>query len=203
MTVRQITEPAVEPVSLVEAKLHLREDGSDQDDIINILIKGARQYAEAYTGRSFVTRTWELTLGAFPASGEIEVPRPPLISVESIKYVDTTGTLQTVSASVYQVDSYRAPALIRPAYGQVWPATRSGDYNAVRVRYSAGYPEVGSPAGDDPTDGVPELVRQWILVRVAQMYEHREAIVVGGAISSIPRDYVDGLLDQLKVHLFE
>jgi uncharacterized phiE125 gp8 family phage protein len=203
MTIREITAPSVEPVSLAEANLHLREDGTDQDTLIQALIKGARQYAEAYTGRAFVARTFELTLPAFPAGGEIEVPRPPLIAVESVKYIDTAGALQTVAAADYQVDTYRAPGLVKPAYGATWPATRSGDYNAVQVRFQAGYAEIGSPSGEDPANGVPELVRQWILVRVAQLYEHREAVVTGTMLTAMPRDFVDGLLDQLKVHLFE
>lgn len=202
MTVRVITQPAVEPVSLTEMKLHLREDLSTQDTLITALIKAARQYAEAYTGRAFITQTQELTLDAFPSSGEIEVPNPPLQLIEHIKYIDTDGALQTVSDALYQVDPYATPGLVKPAYGETWPDTRAGEYNAVQVRFSCGYVEIGSPTGVDPTNGVPEGIKHWMKVRVAQLYEHREAIVTGTIVAPIPRDFVDGLLDPYRVRRF-
>lgn len=197
MTVRVITAPSVEPLSLTEAKLHLREDLSTQDTLITALIVAAREYAELYTGRVFVQRTLEWTQDCFPYC--IELPFPPLVSVSSVKYIDTDGVLQTVSAADYQVDTYSEPGKVKPAYGVAgWPSVRSSDFNAVQVRYVAGYPE-GSPA--DYASGVPEPVKQWMRIRIAQLYEHREAVIAGTIAAPLPRDFVDGLLDPYRVGL--
>lgn len=194
---RQITAPSVEPITLADAKLFMRVDDTYQDDVITLLIVAAREYAERYTGRAFVTQTRELTLPCFKPV--ISIPNPPLQSIESVKYIDTAGVLQTVSASEYQVDAYDEPGRVASAYGYYWPATRLGDFNAVRIRYVCGYAEIGSPTGDDPADGVPELVKQWLRVRVAQHYEHREAVVAGTIVAPLPADFVDGMLNPLRV----
>lgn len=199
MTVRVIAGPTEEPVSLVEAKLHLRETLSAQDALITNLIKLARQQAEMRTRRALVQQTLELLLPEFPNDGEIELPRPPLIAVAWVKYTDTNGAIQTVDPATYQVDAYRAPALVKPVYGESWPSdVLASDFNAVQVRYDAGfYQPLASPTGE-----VPESIRQWMLVRIAQLYEHREAIITGTIVASIPRDYVDGLLDPYVVRHF-
>ena len=202
MAIRVITRPTVEPVSTEEMKLHLREDLADQDLLINALIVAAREYAEAYTGRAFITQTLELTLDEFPAGGEIEIPNPPLQLVEHVKYIDADGVLQTVNDALYQVDPYAEPGKIKPAYGEVWPDTRAGEYNAVQVRYICGYAEIGSPSGADPANGVPDGIKHWMKVRVAQLYEHREAVIIGTIVAPIPRDFVDGLLDPYRVRRY-
>jgi len=169
------TPPDDEPVSLAEAKLHLRETGIDQDGRIVSLIKAARQYVEVYLWRTLIETEFDWYLDCFPA--EFLVPRPPLISVTSIKYVDTAGVEQTLSASLYRVDTASEPARIAPAYGEVWPSIREIN-NAVVVRFKAGY-------GDGPGD-VPESIRQAMLLLIGTMYERRETDIVGAAATVIP-----------------
>ncbi len=138
-----IIAPAVEPVTLAEAKLHLRVDHSDEDALISSLISAARRYAETFTGRQIITATWELTLDAFPWI--IEPPHPLLQSITSIVYVDVDGVSQTLDASIYQVDITSTPGRVKPAFGEVWPGTRS-QFNAVTVTYVAGYGTVQATA---------------------------------------------------------
>lgn len=196
MTVREITAPSVEPISLAQAKAWLRvdDDITDQDAVITMLIKSMREYAENLTGRTFVQRTLELTLPHFPHV--IELPNPPLISVTHIKYYDTDGALQTLDSSVYEVDSYREPGLVRPAYLQSWESTRYV-FNAVQVRYEAGYAPTGSPT--DYRENMPASLQIWMQARLASLYEHREQIVTGTTVSDLPRNFADGLLDSLIV----
>ena len=199
MTLRVVTEPTVEPLTLTEAKLHARIDTTADDTLIeSMLIPAARRYAENLTRRAFVQQTLELTLPYFEHC--IELPRPPLISVTHVKYIDADGVLQTVDAEDYQIDTYREPGLIKPAYLETWPVVTRSDFNAVQIRYVAGYSPIGSPT--DYASGVPQLLKQWMCVRVAQMYEHREAIIVGAIVEDLSRDFVDGLLDSLIVDLF-
>lgn len=76
--------PAVEPLSLEEVKLHLRNnpgDTSEDKDIIAPLISAAREYCENYCGKSFA----EQSITAYPeVSGTVTLPRGPVISVDSV-----------------------------------------------------------------------------------------------------------------------
>ena len=136
--VRVVTGPAAEPVYLDAAKDHLRVTGTDDDTLIGNLIRAARQFCEAYQGRSFVAKTYEMAFDdGFPEI--IYPPFGPLISVSSVKYVDTAAAVQTVSTSVYTIDSYAEPPRVFEAYNQVWPSGVRGVENAVKVTYSAGY----------------------------------------------------------------
>ncbi len=189
--VRVVTEPEVEPVTLAEAKLWCRVDDDDtsQDAMLLLLIKAVRERAEELTGRAFAQRTLELRLDAFP-DGVIELPFPPLQSVTSISHIDSSGALQTSgSPTDFQEDLTSEPGRVAPLTGTAWPSTQEV-LNAVRVRYVAGYATVNA---------IPKLARLWMQARISTFYEHREQLVVGGQLTSLPRDFVDGLLDGLRV----
>jgi Phage gp6-like head-tail connector protein len=157
----QTTPPAAEPVSIAEAKAHCRVDITDDDGLIGGLIIAARQYVERFTGRQMVAAVFALTLDWFPgytAPGmsaypygdfyssdrgwdekrTIRLRRPPLLSVGSLAYIDTTGTLQTLGTDQYVVDAASEPARLAPAYGKIWPVTRATQ-NAVIVSFTAGH----------------------------------------------------------------
>jgi uncharacterized phiE125 gp8 family phage protein len=202
-----ITPPAKEPISLEQAKRWLREDSDDQDDVIEDLITVCRLYGENYTRRAYVTQTLELSLPSFPWNTTIvELPRPPLQSVISVKYVDTSGNLQLIDplsgTNSYQVDTRREPGLIKPTYLNFWPATRN-DFNAVQIRYVVGYPDDGSGSLHSLTENVPKTFKTWMRAKLATLYENRERFTVGaGGVAQLPRDDFDGLLDHLVVNLF-
>lgn len=139
MRYKVISEPT-EPLSLANAKVFARFDSSAHplDPIISsILIPSARKNCEEYTGRSFGEQTIELTLDSFPAS-EIYLPRPPVVSITSIEYVDEDGVSQTLNPTDYFLDSSSDDqAWVLPALGTNWPATREQS-NAVTITYKAG-----------------------------------------------------------------
>jgi len=92
----QITvEPAEEPITLAEAKEHLRVDFSDEDDYITALITTARKYCESYTNRVFITQTWRQNIDYFPRVIQLKVN--PIISLTSLKYYDTAENQQTIT----------------------------------------------------------------------------------------------------------
>lgn len=165
MPLTLVTAPTVEPLTVAEARQHLRVDGNDQDDVIARLVAAARRRCEAFTRRAFVTQTWDLTLDAFPC-WTIDLPRPPLQSVTHVKYLDTSGVQQTLSAALYTVDTKSEWARITPAYGQSWPSTRD-QVNAVEVRFVAGF---GQPST------VPDDIKAAMLLMVGHLYEHREEV---------------------------
>ena len=171
-TALQLTEtsaPASEPLSVAEAKLHLRVSINDDNLLIESCIEAARQLIEENTGRAFVDRTYRLDLPYFDT--EIILPMPPLLSVTSVKYYDTANAEQTLASTEYDID---VPAgRILQAYGGVYPATYHR-HDAVQITYVAG---VGT--SNSPEELVPERIKSAIRLLVGEMYENREASVIG------------------------
>lgn len=169
MKTKLITAPALEPVTLEDMQEHLRveTDGTNPDDDVIIgLITVAREYVEGYSGRAFITQTWELALDEFPVCNYIELPYPPLQSVTSVKYYDTDETEATFSSDDYYVDTYSEPGRVVLGYGEVWPSTTLRTANGVIIRYVTGY-------GDAASD-VYDRYRQAIKLVAAHLYENRE-----------------------------
>lgn len=175
---RIVTAPAAEPLTLAQAKEHLRFTSTDEDALILGLIIAARVRAETITRRALVTQTWEYSLDEFPrCEGVIEMPRPILQSVTSITYIDEAGDSQTLSSSLYQADLKSEPGRIVPAYGQAWPATRDGYLNPVTIRFVAGY---GLAAA------VPQPIKQAMLLMIGHWFYNREDTVIGTIVSELP-----------------
>lgn len=174
--------PATEPVTLAEAKLHCKVDGTDEDTLITALIVAAREQAESRTGRALITQQWELTLDSFPA--RIALPKPPLVSVQSVKYLDVNGTLQTLVSTEYQVVIERLGGYFLPAYGKAWPACRVQP-DSIVVAFTAGY----GAAAD-----VPESIKLWMKMAIDTMYKNRGG-AEGGQLYELPRDFFAALLD--------
>ena len=191
MSLQLVTPPAVEPLTLAEAKLHLRVDYNDDDALITTLIAAARQQAETITGRQFCTATWKLNLDQFPAYGYsslsgILVPKAPVASITSIQYLDMDGTLQTWSNTLYATDLANEPARITPTFGQIWPIALP-QINAIRVTFVAGY---------GVAVAVPEGIKAWIKIRVGSMFANREELS-NERVS--PIGFIDSVLDPFRV----
>jgi len=157
-----ITPVATEPVSLTEAKLHLRVTDTAEDDLISALITTAREYCEKFTGRSLAEQTVEYYLDRFPCADEINLPMPPLQSVTSVKYTDSDGIETTMPTDAYLVDAV-AGRVVLPYYG-VWPSFTPYTVNPVKIRYVAGY-----------TTDVPKSIKQAMLLLIGHWYMNREA----------------------------
>lgn len=178
--------PTIEPITLAEAKLSLRVDGADEDTLITGLIVAAREQAESILGRSLTTQTWMMLSDQF--DDVLALQWGPTISVSSVQYVDTAGTLTTLPTTDYVVDIYGTPGRILPTSADGWPETHATQPNTVRVTYTAGY---GSTAAH-----IPASIRQWVTLAVGDMYLHRER---SAERPSVPQDFADGLLDGHRV----
>jgi uncharacterized phiE125 gp8 family phage protein len=135
-----IVAPTVEPITLAALKLQLGIQTSDtaSDTVLTRRITEARKWVEGHTRRSLMPQTHELRLDAFPADGQIDLPFPPVVSVASVKYIASDGTLTTVDAADYALDAFPLVPFVRPVYGESWPSPRD-ETSAVRVQYVAGY----------------------------------------------------------------
>lgn len=188
------TPPVVEPVSVADAKAHLRVDGDEDNLYIASLISAAREWVEAYTDRTLIHTQWTMRMEEFPESDEeIELPRPPVataagVDAVSVTYTTTAGEPATLSSQTYTVDRHSTPGEIYPVYGQFWPAHRD-DENSITVTWWAGY-------GEDGTS-VPAAIRHAILLLVGYWYENRSAVLVG-SISKPMEFAVESLLSSQK-----
>jgi len=185
-----VTEPAVEPVTVELMKDHLRVDDTYDDTLVALYTAMAREYAEGYCWRSFISQTWDYKLDCFPSSdsAKILIPRCPLQSVTSITYVDTDGDTQTWSSSEYTVGTNTEPGFVVPAYDESYPSTRTQP-EAVTIRFVGGY-------GDSPED-VPNKVKLAIMHLTAHYYENRQSNTVK-AMADVPFS-VKAILDMIKV----
>jgi uncharacterized phiE125 gp8 family phage protein len=158
------------------------------DPLLNMLIASARQAAESRLKRYLITQTIDYYADSFEA-WKIELP--PLQSVSEITYIDTNGATQTIDAADYLVDALSVPARITPAYGEVWPTPRYQN-NAVKIRFIAGY---------GAASAVPQCIKNWMLLRIKQLYDQQGFVNVGnGSVTEFPHSLVDGLLDPEKVY---
>lgn len=163
-----VVKPTTEPVSLGEARAHLRLDTSDTDASLAGYIIAARQYAENYTRQKFMQQTWDVTWdGGWPMVGgeyRLDLPFGPVASVSQITYLDTSNVTQTLAATEYLLRGSGSDAIpyIVPNYLSTWPAVLDMD-QTIRVRFVAGF---GSNPGD-----TPEAIRQAILMHVEILYD--------------------------------
>lgn len=194
MTTRQITPPAALAVLLSDAKDTLRIDQADTafDAQLTLWIKAVTEEAEGAANQVFITQHLRMTLDAFPTATLLRVPdaivlRAPLISVESVKYIDTVGQQQTLDPASYVVITDVVPGRVVPAYGLAWPATLNRAA-VVTVDFTAGY-------GPDATT-VPQRAQLYILARLAEQWDP----LVKEFKATVKSNFVDRLLDSLRVY---
>lgn len=191
MSLSLVTAAQLEPVSEDEVRSHCRIDATDEESLLAVYIKAARGYAETFQSRQLVSATWRLSFDEIcpstdPESGlqYIQIPLPPLQSVSSYTYVDSTGGTQTWSSTNYSVDTYREPGRLALAYGASWPSTRL-QANAVNITFVAGYGGSGASAIDSVA-AVPQETKLGIMLLAANSYENREPTNIGNIVSPLP-----------------
>ena len=190
-TLRKITEPTAEPLTVAEAKQHLRVEHSDDDSIIENIIVTAREYVETYLDCTLMLTQYKMTLDMFPL--HIYLPKSPLSTVSgydavSLTYTTDTEATVTLPTSDYRVDSHAVPAVLRTHYGDSWPA-HLADFNSIEVTFWAGYGSTSS--------AVPQRIRNAMLMLITHLYENRSSVQVGVVAHVVP-DSMRMLLDSAK-----
>lgn len=178
MTLRLVSRPANYPITLSEAKAHLREDGSEQDATIVMYIAAATANAEAYLGRALIDQTWDYHFGAFPITGGIPIPKPPLLEVLGVFSTDAAGA--ETPFTNYRIDyTGQGAELVLATSASAWPSSST----AGRIRFRAGYLDsTGSP----PLEAVPEDIKAAILLILGNLYANRESVVIGVMATELP-----------------
>ncbi len=184
-----MTAPAIEPLTLAEAKEHLKIDHADEDNYITGLISAARRFSEGYTRLALIEQTYKWTLDRWPGYGGandeshplfsgyqknrfIEVPIGPMLSVSSITTFDDADV-----GTVWNAENYYVSAPQNRIYrrtGVTWPIPgRAG--GGIEILYKAGF---GSLASD-----IPQSLRQVLLQLVAHLYSNREPLTETAALN--------------------
>lgn len=207
-------EAVIEPVSLDDAKLHLRVDGDDDDALIGSMITSARVSCETRMQRSILAQSWVLSQSSFrhpwvdqherlhhgllvhPAwyrarchgsPESVILPHPPIRSVTSVTYLDESLNRVTLDPSLYRLAVVgEMLAMLRPV-GSPWPRTAS-EPDAVTITYAAGW--------EDPSQ-IPAPIISWIKLRLGSLYENREEYSAGQPVPEL--GFADGLLDPYSI----
>lgn len=187
MTTHIHTPPSVLAVSLADAKLNLKIDGSALDTLVEIWLRGVITHAETYMQRALMLQTWKHTRDDFPSA--IKLKRPPIVVVDHVKYYDVDDIQRTLAPADYVVDRVRQPGFIVPAVGKAWPAT-SGRINAVEVQYQCGY-------GADPAD-TPADIKLYLLAKLSEVFEPGSAPPTVGKPFTVT--FIDSLLDGYEIY---
>lgn len=177
----RLTPPAVEPVSLAEAKEHCRVDIDDDDAYIASLITVAREVVEDRLDQTLMQTVWEARYDSFPI-WELVLPRPPMAAANvTIVYRDEGGADRTITsdAGQFRIDDRTVPGRVFPNYAAVWPAVR-GDENSVTVRWTAGHATASA---------CPAVARHAMLLLVGHWYATREPVTVGTTAQNAPVPY--------------
>lgn len=172
-----ITAPKFEPITLAEAKLHLKVDSTDvdDDDIITAIITTARESVEDYTRRHLITQTWDYPLKAWPKDNFIKIPGGNLQSVTSIKWKDTDGTETTMVVTteyLVETNGEQCGRIVLP-YGGTWPSGTLYPSNPITIRYTGGWTSRAL---------VPSKIKAAIKMICSDLYEMRGEPVIGQSV---------------------
>ena len=175
------TQPASEPVSLADAKEHLRiaSAQTDYDSLVSGLIVAARRYYEARTHRALIRRTLTFTTEFFPSSLDLLcLPWSPLYSITSVKYYDLNGTQQTWASANYTVITNREPGGLALNYNTYWPTYRIQP-QGIEIVYVAGHATAaGSSVPAEAVHAIKLLISHW--------FETTSGVIVGPTPNQVP-----------------
>lgn len=177
MTYVTVTPPAVEPLTLAEAKAHLRVDGTAEDDYLAGLIRVARDHLERMTGLCPITRTLRLALQSVPEDGAIPILKGPVQSIDRVILYDGNGLPSAFRIDPLAVERDGPPS--RLALGSAFDRSRAE--NGIEIDFTAGF---GASGAD-----VPDSLRRALLLHVALMYDHRGGLTLDQQPAAVPDGY--------------
>lgn len=183
-----VTPPSARLLTVTDLRSHSLIPHAAENDYLDSLIDVTTDWLQRWLDVQFLQATYRLLLDAWPDAYApalhdparpgtrggrdvvVYVPRPPLVSVSSVKYRDDGGVQRTLVAGTdYVVDASSRPGRVAPAYGASWPSARK-DLNAVEIEFVAGHATAAA---------VPAGLRHLAKLLCANWYAHREPVITG------------------------
>lgn len=168
-----VSGPSAPPISLDEAKKQARIYHDDDDDEVESMVLAATASVEQYLQRKLISQRWRMYLDYW--SAEIHILFGDLISLDSFKYTDDSGTQEDVDSSIYSTDTISAPGRIILNTSESWPVVTLGNNNPIEVTFTTGY--------GTETSSVPQDIRHAILLMFSQLYSYRESVVMNNKMN--------------------
>ncbi|RUP11117.1 head-tail connector protein [Hyphomicrobium sp.] len=179
--------PAVEPVSVADAKAHMRIDGDDEDVLIASLLLTSRLHIEVALSLALITQSWTITLDRWPPGRDVELPLTPLRSIDEVRVKNAARIANAIPREGYLVDLAARPA--RLVWNNMVPPAPHVRTNGIEIDMTAGFGSTG--------DSVPAPLKHAILMLTAHWYEHRDPGEIGSDDARIP-DAVSALINPFR-----
>lgn len=182
MATTLLAGPTVEPVTLTEAKTHLRVDTSAEDTLIQSLIMASRLHIEAALDLALLTQTWRFHLDRWPRTRSLNLPLRPVQSLTTVKVFDSDDESEVLDNAGFILDGTANPARLILSGSTSLPVPGRAA-NGIEIDFVAGY-------GDEASN-VPPPIRQALLLLTAHWYENREPVEIGASATIIPATVSD------------
>ncbi len=170
-----LSGPAVEPLTLDEAKAYLRVEHDDDDPVIAALIAGSRIHVETQTRRALITQTWRLIRDNWPVDGQLRILPAPLQQILAARVYDASGATLSIDTQAFVADKAAAPAVVAFAPWSLPMPDRVVGGIEIDVRVGYG----------DTAATVPQPLRQAIRLLVVHWYENR-GLTAARAVGVLP-----------------
>jgi len=189
-SLKLITPPILEPVSVEEVKIYAHIDHDVDDKLILTWIKTARILAEDYQRRAYYEQVRELSFDCFPAL-PLLIPRPPLATIDFIHYYDFENTMTNMDLTEFIVDINNEPGRLAHAYSIIWPSVILRPIDSVRIRYTCGFVPLSVDDSTTTTTEpelipLPENVKDAIYLYCTYRNEYR-----AGEVAKVPQHFYD------------
>ena len=177
MTYTITNPPGAEPVTLAEAKAHLRIDHADEDDLILSLIRATREHLERETGLCLLTQSLRLYLDDWPDKGIVTLSRGPVRTIEAVTVYDHEGAPVAVPLAGHLLDGAARPA-------RLWlkdPPLPGRPLNGIEIDFTAGFGETGAD--------VPGALTRAMLLHIGYVYAFRGVLSPDQQPAGVPDGY--------------
>jgi uncharacterized phiE125 gp8 family phage protein len=161
-----VSPPAIEPVSLDDAKTWLRVSHDDENALISDLVIAARSRVERHTGLALIQQGFTETLDDWAAhrlSGfgrAFTLARAPLISVDTVAIENRDGGVTNWDQSEYRIEAGEAGRLVA-IYPHTLPCPEV-PAGGIVISFTAGFGQ--------SEDDVPQPLREAVLRLVGEAY---------------------------------
>lgn len=169
-----LTAPAVEPLSLADAKTFLRVEHDADDAIIASLVSAARNHVEALTRSALIAQTWRLVLDRWPDGGRIKPRIGPLRALAAVRVFNADGEASAIDPETFVID-VAAGAIAAPCWSLPAPGRSAA---GIELDIEVGFGEAASD--------VPPTLLQAIRMLVAHWYENRGLMAIGQSVAMMP-----------------